>query len=91
MSEASNPSPGRERSGFEMISPKHLLEREDLSREEKLELLHQWEADLREEMVAEEENMPSSAPMSTTLEEVLDALRSLGAESRFHDVSTKHG
>jgi hypothetical protein len=81
----------RERTGFELVSPKDVLAREDLSREEKVELLRQWELDLREGMVAEEENMPPSEPLTITLDEVLDALRTLGAESEFQDVPTKHG
>ena len=81
----------RERTGFELVSPKDVLAREDLSREEKVELLRQWELDLREGMVAEEENMPPSEPLTITLDEVLDALRTLGAESQFQDVPTKHG
>ena len=47
--------------------------------------------DLREGMVAEEENMAASEPLAVTLDEALDALRALGAESQFHDVTTKHG
>jgi len=62
-----------------------------MGRDEKVELLHQWEFDLREAMVAEEENMPASESPNFGLAEVLDALRALGATSRFHDVSTKHG
>jgi hypothetical protein len=81
----------REKTGFELVSPASLLEREDTSREEKIELLHQWELDLREGMVAEEENMPAPEPLRVTLDEVLDALRALGAESQFHEVPTKHG
>ena len=81
----------RERTGFELVSPKDVLARDDLSREEKIELLRQWELDLREGMVAEEENMPPSEPLTITLDEVLDALRTLGAESEFQDVPTKHG
>jgi hypothetical protein len=81
----------RERTGFELVSPKSLLARDDLSREQKIELLQQCELDLREGMVAEEENMPPSEPLTITLDEVLDALRALGAESQFHDVPTKHG
>jgi hypothetical protein len=81
----------RAQSGFELTSPKKLLDRDDLSRDEKVEMLRQWELDLREGMVAEEENMPAAEPLTVTLDEVLDALRSLGAESQFHDVTTKHG
>ena len=82
---------GREQTGFELVSPKNVLGREDLSRQEKIELLRQWELDLREGMVAEEENMPPSEPLTVTLDEVLDALRTLGAESEPHSVPTKHG
>jgi hypothetical protein len=68
-----------------------LLARTDLSREEKVEILHQWEVDLREAMVAEEENMPGPEDEALTLGEVLDALRTLGAHSAFQDAPTKHG
>jgi hypothetical protein len=83
-----NPLPG---GVFEAGSAADLLDRRDLSREEKIALLREWEFDLRERMVAEEENMPASEPLAISLDEVLDALRSLGAESQFRDVSTKHG
>ena len=72
-------------------SPRELLARQDLTRDQKLEMLRQWELDLRERMVAEEENMPATEPANATLDEVLEALRALGAESQFHDVTTKHG
>lgn len=81
----------RERSGFELVSPHDVLAREDLSRDEKVELLRQWELDLREGMVAEEENMSAAEPLAVTLDAVLDALRSLGAESECRGVPTKHG
>jgi hypothetical protein len=91
MSTDSNRTGDRARSGFELASPADVLAREGLSREEKIELLRQWELDLREGMVAEEENMPATEPAAMTLDEVLDALRTLGVESEFHDVPTKHG
>lgn len=81
----------RVQTGFELTSPNKLLDRDDLTRDQKVEMLRQWELDLREGMVAEEENMPAAEPLTVTLDEVLDALRSLGAESQFHDVTTKHG
>ncbi len=81
----------RAQTGYELTSPSKLLDRDDLTRDQKVEVLRQWELDLREEMVAEEENMPAAEPMVVTLDEVLEALRSLGAESQFHDVTTKHG
>ena len=59
------------RTGFELVSPKGLLGRDDLTRDEKVEMLRQWELDLREEMVAEEENMRASVPSAVALDEVL--------------------
>jgi hypothetical protein len=83
--------PGRERTGFELASPRDVLDRDDLSRTEKIDFLRQWELDLREQMVAEEENMPAPEHIGVTLDEVLDALRGLGADSEPHGVPTKHG
>jgi hypothetical protein len=80
-----------ERSGYEGASPGDVLRRDDLSRDEKIQLLRQWEQDLREEMVAEEENMVSAEPMGITLDAVLHALQQLGAESEPHAAPTKHG
>jgi hypothetical protein len=91
MSPISKTSGAVDRGGYEAGRPRELLERSDLTREEKLALLRDWELDLRERMVAEEENMPASEPLAISLDEVLDALRSLGAESQFRNVSTKHG
>lgn len=52
----------RAQTGYELMSPKKLLERNDLTRDQKAEVLRQWELDLSEEMVTEEENMPAAAP-----------------------------
>jgi hypothetical protein len=38
-------------------APQDIVARKDLSREQKIELLKQWELDLREKMVAAEEGM----------------------------------
>ena len=67
---------------FDAQTPEDLLARDDLDREQKIAVLRQWELDLRERMVAEEENMPSSLPMRMSLDEVLNALNKLqsGAE-----------
>ena len=43
-------------------SPQTLADASDLSTEQKIELLSQWEIDLREMLVASEENMPSTEP-----------------------------
>jgi len=39
--------------------PKDILEADDLSHQQKVKLLRQWEFDLRENLVASEENMTS--------------------------------
>lgn len=82
---------GEREKALSLASLDDLLARDDLTREQKVAILHEWELDVRERMVAEEENMVASAPLVLTLDKVLDALRDLGAESRFHDVTTKHG
>ncbi|MGD2055597.1 MAG: hypothetical protein PVJ15_02230 [Gammaproteobacteria bacterium] len=72
-------------------TPQQLLAREDLAPEQKIEILRQWELDLRERMVAEEENMGATEPGSMTLDEVLIALDALGAAPALHPVPTTHG
>ena len=72
-------------------TPQSLLTRDDLTREQKIQTLRQWELDLRERMVAEEENMPSSEPERFSLEDVLSALDQLSADPDSHPVPTTHG
>lgn len=83
----------RARAGFELARPQDIAEREDMSREQKIALLEQWEQDLREEMVAEEENMAGAGgPMADTLTDVLQALGRLGKDSSGRrPVPDKHG
>lgn len=47
------------------------------SNAEKIKILHRWEYDVREEEVAQEENMRGE--LRVTLSQVLDALNALGA------------
>lgn len=64
-------------------SPEALLARDDLTREQKLALLRQWEYDLHLLQVATEENMTSDASPGTnaeTIREVRAAAETLGAE-----------
>ncbi len=71
-------------------TPKDVLLREDLSREEKASILRHWEYDARERETAEEEGMLSQQP--DILDEVLAALRTL--DVRFdteHSAPTKQG
>ncbi len=70
----------RERSGFELVSPKDVLSRNDLTREEKIELLKQWELDLRAGMQTPA-GEPPAPPMQSTLAEILDSLNALDARS----------
>ena len=59
-------------------TPEEVAEREDLSLEDRYEILKRWEYDARELEVAEEENMPSDKP--DLLGRILDAIRALGFE-----------
>ena len=59
-------------------SPDEVVDRSDLSREQKIEILRRWEYDARELLVAEEENM-TGPDTGALLDSVLSALESLGA------------
>lgn len=64
-------------------SPDALLAREDLTRDQKLALLRQWEYDLHLMQVATEENMTGDAPPGNNAErirEVRSVAEKLGAE-----------
>jgi len=62
-------------------TPGELCDARDLSSEEKIYLLKQWETDLRLLMVASEENMPGTNPGRTAelLQSVHQKLDELGA------------
>lgn len=71
-------------------SPKDVLEVQDLSRQQKIEILRRWEYDVRELQVAEEENMLGQSDIG--LDEVLQALHELGAGvDTEHSPPTKQG
>lgn len=89
MRERSVAGPSDEAFGAETSDP--LPARADLTREEKVPMLHQWELGLRECPVAEEENMPPAHPRSVTLDEVLAALDVLGATPDERSVPTTYG
>jgi hypothetical protein len=64
-------------------TPEALLAEDDLSREQKLALLRQWEYDLQLLQVATEENMTGDTPPGAnaeTIREVHAAAEKLGAE-----------
>jgi hypothetical protein len=60
-------------------TPGDVVQRPDLSRDQKVQILRRWEYDARELQVADEESM--TGPQTTSLEAILAALRSLGVES----------
>ncbi len=71
--------------------PEDVLQRDELTREQKIEILRRWGYDALELQVAEEENMGSEQP-SDILDRVLQALRALNAVSYpEHSPPTKHG
>jgi hypothetical protein len=57
--------------------PAEVLQSNELSWEQKIKILQQWEYDLRELQVAEEESM-TGGPQPVTLAEVREALHNLG-------------
>jgi hypothetical protein len=72
--------------------PEEVVERNDLSREQKIEILRRWEYDARELQVADEEGMAPSDPQPVILDAILNALRSLGAPADVeHSAPTKQG
>jgi hypothetical protein len=74
--------------------PQEVVKRNDLSREQKIEILRRWEYDVRELQVADDESMTAKEPQVTavTLDAVLNALRSLGAPADVeHSAPTKQG
>ncbi len=54
--------------------PEDVLQRDELTRDQKIPILHRWDYDALELQVAEEENMGSEQP-SDILDRVLQALR----------------
>ncbi len=73
------------------LGPEHVLERDELTREQKIEVLRRWKFDALQLQVADEENMPSEQS-SDILDRVLQALHALNANPNLEDSpSTKHG
>lgn len=70
-------------------SPAEVIQNNQLSRSQKIQILQRWEYDARELQVAEEESM--RGPPSVSLDAVLNALRSLGAETQGRSAPTKQG
>jgi hypothetical protein len=75
-------------------TPQAVLEASDLDRQQKVDLLKQWDTDLRLLMVASEENMTGNVPGRTAelLREVLRCLDALGAnEDKTQTAPNKSG
>ncbi len=71
--------------------PEDVLQRAELTRAQKIEILRRWKFDALELQVAEEENMGSEQP-SDILDRVLQALHALNASpDPEHSPPTKHG
>ncbi len=71
--------------------PEDVLQRDELTREQKIEILRRWGYDALELQVAEEENM-GSGQTSDILDRVLHALRTLNASpDPEQSPPTKHG
>jgi len=71
--------------------PEEVLQQDDLTRSQKIEILRRWKFDALQLQVAEEENMGGEEP-SDILDRVLEALRALNAGPDVeHSPPTKHG
>ena len=77
--------------------PKEIVSAEDLSQQQKVKLLRQWEFDLRENLVASEENMTaagsSEGQSAELLRGVRKALLAMGADDHRNEAAapTKTG
>jgi hypothetical protein len=72
--------------------PEEIVQNNELSREQKIEILRRWEYDARELQVADEESMTAPQAEPVTLQTILEALRALGAPADVeHSAPTKQG
>lgn len=72
--------------------PEEVVQSNELSRDQKIEILGRWEFDVRQLQVADEESMTAPRPEPVTLDAVLKALRVLGAPADVeHSAPTKQG
>lgn len=73
------------------LGPEDVLKRDELTREQKTEVLHRWKCDALQLQVADDENMGSDQP-SDILDRVLQTLHALNTGLDPEDSpSTKHG
>lgn len=72
-------------------TPDDVLNSTELTKQQKIKILHRWEYDMREQEVAEEENMPTG-PYRDILDKVILALLALGVKPCLdHSAPTKQG
>lgn len=70
--------------------PSEVVAADGITSAQKMEILRRWEYDVREEEVAQEENMSGNLPVS--LSHILDAINQLGADhGDEHHSPTKQG
>jgi hypothetical protein len=70
--------------------PQEVLLSQELTRDQKIQILRRWSYEIRELQVAEEENMQGKTQVD--LQSVLNALRTLGAVVDLeHEPPTKQG
>ncbi|MEE9452385.1 MAG: hypothetical protein V3V61_06490 [Gammaproteobacteria bacterium] len=73
-------------------TPDEVVKDPDLTRKEKIKILHVWHYDALDLAVASEENMAGSDEDSMLLPQILQALRALGVEHDSDEMPpTKHG
>lgn len=62
-------------------SPAQVVRDEQLSQEQKIQILRRWDNDARQLLTAQSEGMQSADSGSTVLKQVQEALAALGAEA----------
>ena len=75
----------------EFVNPEAILNHPKLSLEQKIKILKQWEYDMRELSVAEEENMRGGDSNNNMLQQINKALYKLGVKDDEDASTTKHG
>ena len=70
------------------LGPEDVLQRDELTREQKIEVLRRWKFDALQLQVAEEENMGSEQP-SDILDRVLQALHALNPSPNLEDSTAR--
>ncbi len=70
------------------LGPEDVLQRDELTREQKIEVLRRWKFDALQLQVAEEENMGSEQP-SDILDRVLQALHALNTGRNLADSTAR--